>query len=166
MCRSRHYFRNRKQVFIKYCFILLSSFSDSFTKVIGNTSIFELKFLRREAINLKIFTFGALIVDFGKEKSVCVFMFIITLVVFIYFCLCIFPKNVLGNLMIIGLKIINKIFENVCFVSLEMYFQKHVMRNHNRQRYPIQRTFFNTRLKQVRMVTYLLQSHQHVHHSC
>ena len=93
-------------------------------------------------------------------------MLVIDLVVLGNLQLRITSQDILGYLLVTSFKILNEIFQNMDFVCLKMDFEEHMVRNYHCQRNPTQRTLLYTRLEEVRMVTYLFESHQDVHHTC
>ena len=51
-------------------------------------------------------------------------------------------------------------------ISLEVQLQKHMMSNDDSYRYPVKRTLLYSWLKEIRMITDLLEAHQYIHHPC
>jgi hypothetical protein len=98
-------------------------------------------------IHFEILTLRTLVVNFGKEKSVGKFVFVVLLIVFIYFGFSISAKDILSYLMIVCLESVDEILEDVSLVCLEMNFEEHVMRNDDSEGHPVERTFLDARLE-------------------
>lgn len=75
-------------------------------------------------------------------------------------------EDVLCDLLEVGLEVVDKVFEDVQFICLEVHFEEHVVRDDDGKRHPIQRTFFDAWLEEVWMVAYFLEAHEDVHHAC
>lgn len=56
-------------------------------------------------------------------------------------------EDVFGYLLIVAFKVIDKIFQNVSLISLEMQLKEHVMSDNHCMRNPVKRTFLNPWLK-------------------
>lgn len=155
MGRSCHNFGNHKQIFIENCLKLLSSLGDSFTHIVRDSFILELEFVELKVVDLELFTFRPFIVYFGEEKSICELVLKVKLVIFGYFGFRVFTEDIFSYLLEVSPEVLNEVFENMSLIGLEMKFQEHVMGYDNSQRYPIERTFLDSGLEQVRMVANL-----------
>lgn len=74
-------------------------------------------------------------------------MFIVLLVVLRDKSLGVCSEDVFCHLLIVAFEVIDKVLQDVSFISLEMQLEEHVMSDNHCMRNPVKRTFLNPWLK-------------------